>query len=512
MTESDNHDWLAERALRSPDMPGLIFGGRTWTFAALHAAAVEIADGLRDAGVDPGIGSGDRVALLAGNRPATVQAIHAVPRLGATLVPLNLRLTDDELAFQIGVASPRMLLADAANQEQAERVAAECRVPLRLLEDLQNGSDASMDAVAPVSIASDHLHTIMFTSGTTGQPKGAMLTAGNHLASAVASMLNLGVERDDRWLCCVPLFHMAGLSIVIRSAVSGFPLLLHEGFDPNQVSAAIEDDGVTIVSLVPQMLQRLLEARTKANVDSPFPDAFRCALTGGGPVPKPLLDRCAAIGAPVAQTYGLTETASQVVTLAPGEALLHLGAAGKPLWGSRIRLRQDGADVPAGEAGEIQVQGPTVMSGYFQNSEATAAAFEQDAATPGRWLRSGDIGYLDDDGYLHVLDRRTDLIISGGENVYPAEVEAVLLAHPDVAEAAVVGVPNAEWGERPVAFVVVVGEASDGEALAAFVARGLAGFKRPERFVFVPTLPRTAAGKIQRHRLREQAAEFGERT
>ncbi|HJN93562.1 MAG TPA: o-succinylbenzoate--CoA ligase [Dehalococcoidia bacterium] len=503
MIDTDHHDWLAERALRTPSAPALVFDEARWSFRELHVAASDVADGLRAAGISPD----DHVALLAGNRPPTVVAVHAVPRLGATLVPLNLRLTDDELAYQIEVAQPGLLLADAERLDVAERLAARCGVPVRHLEDDPGEGNPTIAPITPVSIPGTQTHTIMYTSGTTGRPKGAMLTAGNHFASAVASMLNLGAERDDRWLCCVPLFHVAGLSIVVRSVVSGFPLVLHDGFDPDAVSAAIEDDGVTIVSLVPQMLQRLLDARAQAGGDPPFPPAFRCALTGGGPVPKPLLDRCAAIGVPVTQTYGLTETASQVATLAPGEALSHLGAAGKPLWGSRIRLRQDGGDVPVGRAGEIQVQGPTVMSGYFQNPEATAAAFEGAPTAPAstRWLRTGDIGYLDDGGYLSVLDRRTDLIISGGENVYPAEVEAILLEHPEVAEAAVVGVPDAKWGERPIAFVVARSHTFDPKTLARFAAQRLAAFKRPDDFVLVPDLPRTAAGKIQRHRLREQA-------
>ncbi len=479
--------------MRTPAAPALSFEGQRWSYQELQAGASALAAGLAARGA----GAGDRIALLAGNRPLTVQAIHAVPRLGATLVPLNLRLTDDELAYQLTVARPRLLLADAERIDVARRLAAGRGLSVVVLEDLPSTAEPA----PPVALPDDQVHTIMFTSGTTGRPKGAMLSAGNHFASAVASLLNLGVERDDRWLCCVPLFHMAGLSIMIRSAVSGFPIVLQDGFDPQAVNRAIDNEGVTIVSLVPVMLQRLLDARDGA----PLPATFRCALTGGGPVPRPLLDQCAASGVPVTQTYGLTETASQVVTLAPREALSHLGAAGRPLWGTRIRLMLDDVEAAPGEAGEIQVQGPTVMSGYFNDAPATAAAFvPSDRDGPARWLRTGDIGFQDKAGYLHVLDRRTDLIISGGENVYPAEVEAVLLEHPGVAEVAVVGLPDPEWGQRPAAFVVPADSNLKEDDVIRFAKTRLAGYKLPALVILVSALPRTAAGKIQRHRLRGQ--------
>ena len=281
---------------------------------------------------------------------------------------------------------------------------------------------------------------------------------------------------------------------MIRSAVCGIPVVLHPGFDAGAVNHAIDSDGVTLVPVVAVMLQRLIEERG----GRPVPATFRAALLGGGPIPEPLMEACAGLGLPVAPTYGLTEAASQVATLPPVEAMHTSGSVGRPLWGTRIRIVRDGVEVEAGDAGEIEVRGPTVMAGYYRDEAATAAAFNGD------WLRTGDAGRLDASGALYVVDRRDDLIISGGENVYPAEVEAVLLAHPAVLEAAVVGLPDPEWGRRPVGAVVLRPQATvTPQDLLGHCALSLARFKQPRSIRIVEALPRTAAGKVQRHRVRD---------
>jgi O-succinylbenzoic acid--CoA ligase len=246
------------------------------------------------------------------------------------------------------------------------------------------------------------------------------------------------------------------------------------------------------------MLQRMLDKRE----GRPYPPSLRCILLGGGPAPRPLLERCAALGAPVVQTYGLTETASQIATLAPEDALRKLGSAGKPLPGADLRIEADGGPASAAEVGEIVVRGPMVTPGYIDQAAWDTSPLTDD------WLHTGDIGYLDGEGYLYVLDRRNDLIISGGENVYPAEVEAVLLRHPAVAEAGVTGVPDDEWGQTAVAFVTLKsGENVPADDLIAFCRERLAGYKTPREVQFVPSLPRNAAGKIVRSRLRESLTE-----
>jgi O-succinylbenzoic acid--CoA ligase len=336
------------------------------------------------------------------------------------------------------------------------------------------------------------VHTIVYTSGTTGRPKGAMLTYGNHWWSAMGSALNLGLRDDDRWLAPLPLFHVGGLAILMRSVIYGIPALVHDGFDPTAVNRAIDEDGVTIVSVVSSMLRRMLDARA----GRPYPPTLRHVLLGGGPTPLPLLEECRRRGVPVVQTYGLTETASQAATLPPEDALRKPGSAGKPLLPTELRIERDGRPVPIGEAGEIVVRGPTVTPGYADRPEETARALR------GGWLYTGDIGRLDDDGYLYVLDRRSDLIISGGENVYPAEIEAVLAAHPAVAEAGVAGQDDARWGRVPVAFVALrPGAAATPEELIAFCRERLARYKVPARVHVVDALPRNAAGKLLRHKL-----------
>jgi O-succinylbenzoic acid--CoA ligase len=322
-----------------------------------------------------------------------------------------------------------------------------------------------------------------------------MLTFGNHFWSATGSAFNLGVRGDDRWLAVLPLFHVGGLAILLRSVLYGTTAIVHESFDAAHANRAIDYEGVTIVSVVANMLQRMLDERG----DRPYPASLRCMLLGGGPAPEPLLRRCEAIGVPVVQTYGLTEAASQVATLAPEDALPKLGSAGKPLFGTEVRIVDTTGPCAAGAAGEIVVRGPTVSPGYLNRREESTRALRNG------WLHTGDIGYLDDDGYLYVLDRRDDLIVSGGENVYPAEIEAVLQTHPAVAEAGVWGVEHARWGQVPVAAVVLRDNlATAPELLIEYCKERLAAYKVPSRIEFTNELPRNAAGKLLRSELRRR--------
>jgi O-succinylbenzoic acid--CoA ligase len=496
-------DWLAHRAATTPERIALVASGRQWTFAQLDAEATTMAQRLAALGVR----AGDRVATLLHNGAAPAILVHATLRLCATLVPLNVRLGEAEVAWQLADAAPRVLVVEARTATLADRARRESP-PLRTVgldpAAASHVGGISLDEVTAADVplrlvhaASDVL-AILYTSGTTGQPKGAMLTVGNFWWSAVGSALNLGTHADDRWLACMPLFHVGGLSILLRAAIYGIPAIVHDGFDADAVNHAIVEERVTIVSLVAVMLQRLLDARD----DRPYPDALRCVLLGGGPAPQPLLERCARLGVPVVQTYGLTETTSQVATLAPEDALRRLGAAGRPLYPNALRIvAADGTDARTGEPGEIVVRGPVVMAGYAGRSEATARAIVDG------WLRTGDIGRLDADGFLHVLDRRDDLVVSGGENVYPAEVEAVLLAHPSVAEAAVIGVPDDTWGQRVVAVVRLhdarAAHAGAAELLRAHCRAHLAGYKTPREFRLVTEpLPRTASGKLRRGEVR----------
>lgn len=482
-------DWLAERAARSPSRAALYWQQRVWTYGDLHRDANRLAARLRAAGVD----NGARVAMLLPNTPEAVLLIHAVVRVGATLVPLNTRLTTAELAWQVAQTTPAVLVHNNRTAAQAEPLGV--HVPLLNVDE---PTDPPRD-VRPFSpLPFDGVHAIVFTSGTTGRPKGAMLTLANHFWSATASGWRLGVQRNDCWLLCMPLYHVGGMAIVLRSALYGTAICLHERFDTDAVTHALDSGRVTLVSVVPTMLKRLLDARR----DRPLHPSVRTVLVGGAATPPSLLERALAASVPVALTYGLTEAASQVATAAPDEVRATPGTVGAPLWGTEVRiLRDDGTPAAVGEVGEITVRGRTVMRGYWQNPDATQRTLRQG------WLHTGDMGYLDEAGRLWMMQRRTDLIVSGGENVYPSEVEGVLLRHPAVAAVCVVGVPDAEWGEAVTAVIQLHPEASaTPEEIRAFCRDHLAGYKCPKHVLFVDALPLTASGKIARQAVKERLA------
>jgi O-succinylbenzoic acid--CoA ligase len=476
--------WLVERAQRDPGALALHDGARALSYGQL-AARVDCLAGRLAA---LGLSRGDRVAVLMEASSRLVELAHAMQRCGATLVPLNTRLSPAEIAVLVADAEPRLLLYDRERAADLEETRA-CVRSLQVVEATDE-IDAVPPILAPAPRQLDHaaVLTILYTSGTTGRPRGVMLTNGNHFASAAASRANLGALPEDRWLVVLPLYHVGGLSIVFRSVLDGAAILLQPRFDPVHAAAALREDGVTLLSLVPTMLLRLLEHAG----DRAFPPSLRCVLVGGGPARPALLARARAVGMPVAPTYGLTEAASQVATAAVSDTVDRPEGVGRALPGTRLRISESDAN----GCGEILVQGPTVMAGYFRQPDATRKALG------GGWLHTGDVGRLDAGGFLYVLDRRTDLIVSGGENVYPAEVETVLLAHPEVLEAAVYALPDPEWGQRVAAAVIPRAECTANvENIRAWCKERLAGYKVPRVIEHVTALPRTASGKVRRHLL-----------
>jgi O-succinylbenzoic acid--CoA ligase len=391
---------------------------------------------------------GSIAALTMHPRREQVVLMHALMKLGAELLPLWPRLTAAERAAIVNAEEPIIDLDDPGQLTQTEA-------------DMPLLGEHDMDDVC----------CRVLTSGSTGAPRPVALSFGNFLWNAVGSGFNIGVEPSDRWLCCVPLSHIAGLGIVMRSVIYGTAAVVHDGFDVDRVGAALERDGITQVSLVATMLTRLLEA----GVDLSGP---RAILVGGGPVPEEALEEALAKGATVVQTYGLTETCSQVTTLAPADAKRKLGSAGRPLLTTHLRILD----------GEILVQGPTVAPGR---------------ADADGWLHTGDLGHIDEEGFLYVRDRIDDMIVSGGENVIPAEVEEVLLRHPQVAEAAVIGREDPEWQQAVTAVVVLESGAEvSPDELRRHCAEALAGFKVPKRVELASALPRTPTGKLMRRALR----------
>lgn len=487
--------WLSARAALTPALPALAVAGGELDFASLARRAADTAARLRGLG----LGRGDLVAVLLGNGLPLVELVHAAPLCGATLLPLNTRLTPRELALQLADARPRLLVHGADGLADAAREAAAALPGLMRVGiapgDAPRLTELPLDSSAlRTEVDLEETAAVLYTSGTSGAPRGAELSYANLFWSALASTLHLGARPEDRWLACLPLFHVGGLSILLRSVLTGAAVTLHQRFEPEAANGALDADGITLVSLVATMLQRLLDARGARRA----PPGLRGVLLGGGPTPGALLERAAALGFPVLPSYGLTETASQVATL-PLHDVGRSDTAGRPLFGSRIRIvGDDGTERRAGEAGEIQVRGPTVMKGYLRRPAESAATLREG------WLRTGDVGCLQADGSLRVLDRRGDLVVSGGENVYPAEVEAALLEHPAVAEAGVTGEPDAAFGRRVSAWIVLrPGARAEAEELRAFCRARLAGYKVPRVIRFAASLPRNAAGKLLRRALPE---------
>ncbi len=488
-------DWLRARARISPEALALVIGGRHWRFGDLDALATALCGRLLAEGVRPG----DHVAVLLPSSLATVVATFALARLGAVMVPLNTRLPAGEVAWQVARADARFLLIYERTAAQAiDAPSSVRRLPLpagAAAFDAWARALPPAPASSPLMPGLDRIQAIVFTSGTTGYAKGAMITFANHFWSAAGSAFRLGVRPDDRWLACLPLYHVGGLAVLFRSCLYGTAVVLHDGFDVTAIRHSLRQDGITLVSLVPTMLTRLLH---EGLVGGEAP-TLRLVLLGGAAAAAPLLAEAHAAGIPVAVTYGLTEAASQVATLLPDDVAAKPGSAGRPLLFTEVAIvDDDGRALPPNTPGELVVAGPTVMAGYYRDETATAAALR------GGWLHTGDIGTLDADGDLWLLDRRADLIVSGGENVYPAEVERVLREHPAVALAAVVGLPHPEWGQQVAAAVVLrqTGAATAGELLAHCRAL-LAGYKCPRRLLLVDALPQTASGKVQRRLVAE---------
>jgi fatty-acyl-CoA synthase len=498
----DLSDLIERNAAFAPHKAAIRFEGESLTYAAFHARIEQTARALK---TELGVVSGDRVAILSLNRPDYLVLLYACARLGALLVPLNWRLAVAEQLFILSDAKAKVLVLEQAFAE----------ILPALENSLPDVSIIGLDFAPPQGSAFETLlarargdgrnpHTdlscpllIVYTSGTTGRPKGAVLRQEALLWNGVMSQHMHGLTSSDHVLTVLPFFHVGGLNIQTTPALHhGATVTIHARFTPEAALATIARDRPTLTVLVPATIQAVTDHPDWASTDL---SCLKAVSTGSTIVPPHLIERLVARGVPVLQVYGSTETCPVAVYTRLGGDLSRVGSTGLPgLCCEAIVIDDAGHELPPDAPGEIAVRGPNVFCEYWGNEQATREALRDG------WYRTGDIGRRDADGYFWVHDRKKNMIISGGENIYPAEVERVLLEHPDVRECGVIGRPDPRWDEVPVAYVIRhAGCLVEAEHLKAHVLTQLARFKVPRDIVFVDDLPRTALGKVQHFMLRQ---------
>jgi fatty-acyl-CoA synthase len=474
VSESGRHTlgrWLRDRARATPNRVAIDYQDRLVTYGELDRGSDALAAEWHTAGLR----RGDRIATLTGNTPEHVQTLLACAKSGLILLPLSWRLTGPELRYQLHDAEPSIFLVEDEYRELAAATGWSFETLVSDTEEPRPTPD--------IDIADDDGLLLIYTSGTTGKPKGALLTHANCFWTNLSLDLTTPMDHDDVVLQVLPQFHCGGWNVQpLLAWWKGARVVLERGFDAGRVLDLIERKRVTTLMGVPAIYLFLAQHPGFAEADL---SSLRRAIVGGAPMPEALLEMWAARGTAIVQGYGLTEAAPNVLCLPPEDAVRKIGFAGKPY---------PFVDVDLSAESELLVRGPNVFPGYWRNHEATAAAF-----TAGGWLRTGDVAERDDEGFYRIKGRLKEMYISGGENVYPAEVEAVLHEHPQVADVAVVGVPDERWGEVGVAYVVADGLTA--EELIAWCGRRLARFKVPRSVHFVGEIPRNSMGKAQKSEL-----------
>ena len=511
---------LDRNADRAPQADAVIFRERRLS----HRQLLDRVNALAAAFCEAGVGKGDIVALLMGNRAEFLEAALAVNRVGAAFLPLNVRLAEPELEYIIRHAGAVAIVTEAGFAASIAaiggRLGSRWTVVtvgdgvglLGTVGTLGTPYESFLGAhrgasVPSVDVGEGDLHRLMYSSGTTAHPKGVPITYGNFYWKTIGHVAEFGISAADRTAMAGPMYHVGAFDLPgIGTWWVGGSLVILPRFDPGDLLATIDRERPTNVWLAPAMVNATLNAIARSPELGKYDTSSVRFITGGGEkMPVTLISRLLAAfpGARFADAYGLTETVSGDTFNDEAHTLSKIGSVGKPVLNLEVRILGPG-DVPVepGGAGEVLLRGPKVVSGYWNNPEATAAAF-----TVGGWFRTGDIGHLDPDGYLYIDDRKKDMIVSGGENVATSEVERVLYEHSAVLEAAVVGLPDARWGEVPRAFVVLKpgGDTRDvtAEALIAHCRARLAGFKTPREIVFLDALPRNASGKVLKRELRQ---------
>ncbi|MER7169922.1 acyl-CoA synthetase [Streptomyces mesophilus] len=493
--------WPARRARKTPRRTALVHDGSTITYGELHRRVLQLAHALRMLGVQ----RGDRVGYLGPNHPSFLETLFATGVIGAVFVPLNTRLAAPEIGYQLADSGVSVLIHAPAHAQLVDslRATTDVRVHVALSGPSPDTVGyAEMLRAAPEDpldepVAPDDLCLIMYTSGTTGRPKGAALTHANLTWNALNVLVDTDLIADETALVSAPLFHTAGLNMLtLPVLLKGGTCVLVPSFDPEATFELIERHRVTFMFGVPTMFKELARSPKWPAADL---TSLRLLTCGGSPVPPSLIETYAARGLTFLQGYGMTEAAPGTLFLDAAHAVAKTGSAGVPHFFTDVRVvGPDGAEVEPGEPGEVLVNGPHVMAGYWGLPEQSAAVLRDG------WFHTGDLAVLDEDGYAFITDRLKDMIISGGENIYPAEVEKAIAADPDVLDCAVIGVPDPKWGE--VGRAVVIPRPGSGLTPARVLEalRGvLASYKIPKSVVFADELPRNAAGKILKSRLRE---------
>ncbi|MFC6084213.1 acyl-CoA synthetase [Sphaerisporangium aureirubrum] len=493
--------WPARRAQMSPDRTAFVFAGRSVSYAEIHERTTRLSSRLREAGVR----AGDRVAYLGPNHVAFAETMFATHLLGGIFVPLNARLAAPEIAYMLDDSGASALIyapettavVRGLTNLPASRTVVALESPAPGQQEFESWLSEGDPTPIDVAVALDDIALILYTSGTTGRPKGAMLSHANLVWNCYNMMIGVDVASTEVTLVSAPLFHVAALAqTLLPTFLKGASSVIMPAWDVDLCYDLIEKHRVTWMFGVTAMFAAFARSPRWADADL---SSLRTLMSGGAAIPVGLIRTYQERGLVFCQGYGLTETSPGATFLEAGESVRKVGSAGVPAFFTNVRVvRPDLTPVAAGEPGEVLVQGPNVTSGYWRNPEMSAAALTEDG-----WFHSGDIATLDDEGHLYIVDRLKDMYISGGENVYPAEVEAALCEHPAVAEAAVVGVPDGKWGEVGRVFVVPrPGSAPSPTHLCDFLRSRLAKYKIPVYFDFVDALPRTGSGKIRKPELR----------
>lgn len=473
-------NFLKQRTNLTPNQPAIYIEEKVITFSELDGTVRKWVSFFRKKGMR----TQTPVAICMPNSLLLIQIIFALQYIGAVTVFINTRLTKAEKAYQLHDAKVKFFLTD----ENTDWIPIEnIHTCILTPETLPDNIEPASNIVDEFGI--DDIATIMYTSGTTGKPKGVMQTYGNHLYSALNGVLNMGLHKDDRWLVQLPIFHVSGFSTLIKSMVYGMAIVLTKQKEMSHLLETIRKQKVTLLSLVAKNIQDIFDLKGKQMLEG-----VRGILLGGGPVPASLLEKCKQTNLPIYLTYGMTETASQVATIDGLDIYRKIGSVGKPLFFNQIRI----SNADSNGVGEILIKGPTVMKGYFNQPEETNLRMTTDG-----FFHTGDLGYFDTEGYLYIADRRSDLIISGGENIYPAEIEAQMMALNLFDEVAVVGYTDKKWGAVPVAFYVKKSTTEiTAEEIKQQLQNHIAKYKLPKMYYEIASLPRNALGKVQKNVLK----------